>query len=59
MRYKFFNIVIHQRLRGWGGKRHGEREGLRTVSAPFWFILKDSVTISATVTQNTKCFKKK
>lgn len=58
MRYKFFNTVIH---RGWrdGGKRHEEREGLRAVSAPFWFILKDSVAISATVTQNKKCLKKK
>lgn len=46
MRYKFFNIVIHQGLKGWGGKRHGVREGLRTVSV--WVILKDSVAISAT-----------
>lgn len=57
MRYKFFNTVIH---RGWrdGGKRHEEREGLGAVLAPFWFILKDSVAISATVTQNKKCLKK-
>jgi len=38
-----------------GGKRHGEREGLRTM-APFWFILNDSATTSATVNQTKKCF---
>lgn len=58
MRYKFFNTVIHQGLRGWGwrgGERHEEREGLRNVLAPFWFILKDSVAISTIATQNKKC----
>lgn len=59
MRYKFFNTVIHQGLRGWGkgGRDTGEREGLRNVLAPFWFILKDSVAISAIVTQSKKCLK--